>query len=144
MCRQCFGGRLYSPPATIGNLVWLDENGNGLQDPSEPGFAGVDVQLLDGATVIATVTTDEDGGYTLDDIAQLIPDTHRAFIDEILERYDVPELPTDDTTTRSNTAVGGHDGNAPFSANAALPQLEVPSRAMHPSSPTRSDRHPVS
>ena len=30
---------------TIGNFVWNDLNGNGVQDPGEPGIAGVTVRL---------------------------------------------------------------------------------------------------
>jgi NAD(P)H-dependent flavin oxidoreductase YrpB (nitropropane dioxygenase family) len=74
--------------------------------------------------VPAKYAGDEGGGYTLDDIRQLIPPEHQEFVDDILARYDVPPLPADDDT-RSNTAVSGSDGNAPFSANAAGPQLDV-------------------
>src|SRR5204863_5047269 len=49
---------------SIGNRVWQDSNGNGIQDPGEPGLAGVTVQLLaaDGL-VSATTTTDSTGAY---------------------------------------------------------------------------------
>ena len=106
------GAVAHSPQQLEIDLEWIESEVRGRP-------YGVDL------IVPAKYAGDEDGGYTLEDIAKLIPDTHRAFIDEILERYDVPELPADDTTTRSNTAIGGHDGNAPFSANAALPQLNV-------------------
>jgi SdrD B-like domain/Secretion system C-terminal sorting domain len=51
--------------ATIGDKVWNDVNGNGVQDAGEPGIAGVTVTLYagDGTTVIATTTTDGAGNY---------------------------------------------------------------------------------
>jgi NAD(P)H-dependent flavin oxidoreductase YrpB (nitropropane dioxygenase family) len=63
---------------------------------------------------------DSEGGYTTDDLIKMIPAEHRDFIDDILARYEVPPMP--------EAASGrGLDrgGAAPFSANAAGPQLEV-------------------
>ena len=59
------------PPAVIGNRVWLDENGDGVQDAGEDGIANVvvtltppgDVNLGKGDGVAITTTTDVDGGY---------------------------------------------------------------------------------
>jgi len=53
------------PTVTIGDHVWLDTNGNGVQDGGEIGDAGVSVQLLDSTatTVLATATTDSGGNY---------------------------------------------------------------------------------
>ncbi len=56
----------YDPAAgsTIGDLVYVDLNGNGVWDAGEPGIPGVTVALLDGAgKVIATTTTDPNGQY---------------------------------------------------------------------------------
>ncbi len=51
-------------PIEVGNRVWQDDNGNGIQDPGEPPIAGVDVELVDSSgAVIATATTDADGLY---------------------------------------------------------------------------------
>jgi serine-aspartate repeat-containing protein C/D/E len=50
--------------ATIGDRVWLDKNGNGLQDDGESGKSGVTVQLRDtSGAVIKTTTTDSNGNY---------------------------------------------------------------------------------
>ena len=50
---------------TIGNFVWEDSNGNGLQDAGEMGVAGVTVFLLDeGGAVIDSTVTDADGFYS--------------------------------------------------------------------------------
>ena len=50
--------------ATIGDRVWVDSNGNGLQDGGEAGKSGVTVELRDTAgKVIKTTTTDNAGNY---------------------------------------------------------------------------------
>jgi uncharacterized repeat protein (TIGR01451 family) len=51
-------------PIEIGNRVWLDANGNGVQDADENGISGVEVKLLDnGGAEIASATTDVNGNY---------------------------------------------------------------------------------
>lgn len=56
----------------IGDRVWLDVNGNGLQDGGEPGVAGIDVNLYDGLTdtVLDSTTTDEWGNYLFDELGE--------------------------------------------------------------------------
>ena len=50
--------------ATIGDRVWIDNNGNGLQDSGEAGKSGVTVELRDNAgKVLKTTTTDNNGNY---------------------------------------------------------------------------------
>ncbi|MEJ8851705.1 SdrD B-like domain-containing protein [Variovorax rhizosphaerae] len=57
-------------PATIGDKVWNDTNGNGVQDAGETGKAGVTVQLYtcgvndQPGTLIGTQTTDANGNYS--------------------------------------------------------------------------------
>jgi hypothetical protein len=52
--------------SVIGDLVWLDENGDGLLQSNEPGVAGVVVRLVDGAGVVADeAVTDVAGNYRL-------------------------------------------------------------------------------
>ncbi|MCX6360352.1 MAG: carboxypeptidase regulatory-like domain-containing protein [Armatimonadetes bacterium] len=51
-------------PAAIGDRVWLDLNGNGIQDTGEPGLGGVTVRLLDASgQTIGQTTTDPSGLY---------------------------------------------------------------------------------
>ncbi len=49
--------------SSVSNFVWEDLNGNGVQDPGEPGIPGVTVNLISGGSVIATTTTDNNGEY---------------------------------------------------------------------------------
>jgi hypothetical protein len=55
--------------ASMGNRIWLDANGNGVQDAGEAGMNGVTVQLLtsDGG-LMASVATAGDGNYTFSGI----------------------------------------------------------------------------
>ncbi len=57
-------------PATIGNLVFEDENGNGIQDNGEPGIDGVTVILFDGNGAQIDATTTSNGGtYSFTNLA---------------------------------------------------------------------------
>ncbi len=51
----------YQPSGAIGDFVWLDLNQDGVQDPGEPGIAGVVIEINDGVNPVFTVTTDFDG-----------------------------------------------------------------------------------
>src|SRR5207253_1129676 len=56
--------------ASIGDRVWIDANGNGLQDTGESGLNGVTVELLDAANnVVASTVTSGDGNYTFSSLA---------------------------------------------------------------------------
>ncbi len=71
---QDFG---YAPLGSIGDTVYLDGNGNGVQDDDEDGIAGVSVTLTepgpDGVLgtdddTTQTDTTDDNGEYSFDDL----------------------------------------------------------------------------
>jgi hypothetical protein len=53
-----------NPPIEIGNRVWNDTDGDGIQDAGENGLSGVEMELVNGVgAVIASVTTAADGTY---------------------------------------------------------------------------------
>jgi hypothetical protein len=55
------------PQAHLGDFVWEDSNGNGVQDSGEAGLADVTVELKDtDGHVVATTTTDASGKYHFD------------------------------------------------------------------------------
>ncbi|MCB0683966.1 MAG: carboxypeptidase regulatory-like domain-containing protein, partial [Saprospiraceae bacterium] len=62
----------YYEPASIGNYVWEDVNGNGLQDDGMTGIGGVEVTLTgtdgQGNPVTATQFTAPDGSYLFDNL----------------------------------------------------------------------------
>jgi uncharacterized repeat protein (TIGR01451 family) len=58
----------YFELASIGDFVWDDLDGDGIQDAGEPGIGGVTVHVYDGSdltTPIATTTTFSDGSYAV-------------------------------------------------------------------------------
>ena len=60
--------------ASIGDYVWEDVNGNGIQDTGEPGLSGVTVNLLNSSgTQLATTTTTGSGFYTF---TSLVPGSY--------------------------------------------------------------------
>lgn len=94
------------------DLAWIE---------NEIGDRPYGVDLI----VPARYAGDQDGGYSLDDIRNLIPAEAIAFVDDILARYEVPELPTSDGSGRGISGVSASARVAPFSAASAGPQLEV-------------------
>ncbi len=50
-------------PIEIGNYVWEDSNGDGIQDPSEPALANVKVSLYQNNIKVGETTTDVQGHY---------------------------------------------------------------------------------
>lgn len=80
---------LVERPVTVGDLVWFDEDGDGVQDAGERGLPGVVVQLrtTDGRAVVdaagapvAPATTDADGAYAF---AGLLPGEYVVRVDRI-------------------------------------------------------------
>ena len=59
------------------------------------------------------------GGLDTDEVKALIPEEHQRFLDEMLDRYDVPPLPPDDGPTQN------WGPSAPLSGRRADRQLEI-------------------
>jgi uncharacterized protein (DUF2141 family) len=54
---------------SVGDMVWRDNNGDGVLDAGDHGVAGVAVELLgDNSSEIATTVTSETGRYSFDDL----------------------------------------------------------------------------
>jgi hypothetical protein len=55
--------------ASIGDFVWCDDNGDGLQDLAEAGIEGVTVHLMDcGGNILNTDVTNASGYYLFDEL----------------------------------------------------------------------------
>ncbi len=108
------GAVAHSPESLETDLDWIED---------EVGDRPYGVDVIIPAS-LASGTGGADGGYTLDDVRQLIPATHVEFVDDILARYDVAPLPDDDTSD-SLTSFGSLGDVTPFSADAAGAQLEI-------------------
>ena len=58
-----------NPLGSIGDLVWDDANQNGVQDPGEPGIAGITVTLLDeNGDPVGTTTTNSTGHFAFSNL----------------------------------------------------------------------------
>ncbi|MGB0384737.1 MAG: SdrD B-like domain-containing protein [Ardenticatenaceae bacterium] len=55
--------------ASLGDKVWEDSNGDGIQDADEPGLADLTVELFDSnGDLVDSTTTDSDGMYNFSDL----------------------------------------------------------------------------
>lgn len=103
------GAVAHSPEQLEIDLDWIE---------AEVGDKPYGVDLI----IPAKYAGDSEGGYTLSDIANLIPAEHWAFVNDILARYDVPEMPDDVTGGVFRIS---DDTPLPFSERSAGPQLEL-------------------
>ena len=107
------GSVAHSPEGLEVDLAWIE---------SEIGDRPYGVDLI----VPAKYAGDDKGGLSVDDVLGLIPAEHVAFVNDILKRYDVPELPAEG---KGPSAGGGpvRDTGAGmiFSAERAGPQLDI-------------------
>jgi hypothetical protein len=56
--------------SNLGDRVWLDKDGDGVQTAGEPGIAGVTVHLLDvNGAIVASTVTDATGEYVFNSLA---------------------------------------------------------------------------
>jgi NAD(P)H-dependent flavin oxidoreductase YrpB (nitropropane dioxygenase family) len=106
------GAVAHSPAQLEIDLAWIE---------AEIGNRPYGVDLI----VPAKYAGSDAGGYTLDDIRNLIPAEHIAFVDDILRRYDVPTLADEERQGGVLSGRGDGDGAVPFSANQADPLLEI-------------------
>ena len=98
----------HSPDALEIDLKWIED---------EIGEHPYGVDLI----VPAKYEGSDEGGLTVHKIVDMIPDAHHEYVNEILEKYDVPEL----AETKSGQFSMKNDGAAPMSAGTAGPQLEI-------------------
>ena len=101
------GAVAHSPEQLEIDLDWIE---------SEIGDRPYGVDLI----VPAKYAGSDEGGLTADKIRQLIPPQHIEFVEDILRRYEVPELADDDGETRRGGGAG-----AMFSSTRADPQLDI-------------------
>lgn len=99
----------HSPRALETDLLWIQD---------EVGDKPYGIDLI----VPAKYAGSDEGGLTVSKIDEMIPAAHREYVDDILERYDVPPLPDDDGRGVFHMR---DDASAPMSAGTAAPNLEI-------------------
>jgi len=124
---QDFG---YRGSGSIGDFVWFDLDGDGVQDPGEPGIENVTVTLvgdidLDGIDDTLTTTTDADGLYLFEVLPAgpytiTVDDT--TLPDGLTQTYDYDGLGTSHT---SDYALGAGEHNREQDFGYATPALSV-------------------
>jgi uncharacterized repeat protein (TIGR01451 family) len=99
----------YRPANVIGDFAWYDLNGNGIQDPGEPGVPGVKLRLQTAACSsnlpsCPTTDTDGDGYYSF---GNLTPGNHTVSI--------INGAPSGwNNSYDPDTGTSAPDGSAPF------------------------------
>jgi NAD(P)H-dependent flavin oxidoreductase YrpB (nitropropane dioxygenase family) len=105
------GAVAHSPEQLEVDLRWIED---------EIGARPYGVDLI----VPAAYAGSDRGGMSIQEIRAMIPPEHVAYVDDILRRYDVPDVPGD-AEPSTGTVTAGAEVGAIFSANRADPQLEI-------------------
>jgi NAD(P)H-dependent flavin oxidoreductase YrpB (nitropropane dioxygenase family) len=63
----------------------------------------------------------DEGELAVSTLKDMIPPAHRAFLDDLLDRYEIPELPTEEGQAR----MSGDGGSAPMTYAQAVPLMDV-------------------
>lgn len=109
------------PRFHIGNFVWADLDGDGVQGAGEPGIGDVTVRLLDlNGTLVASESTDTQGYYDFDSMVnQLLPNKDYVLV---IDRTEVsaPHVSVVVVTHVLQTALSGLKETLPFNDAAAV------------------------
>ncbi len=103
------GAAGHTPEGLEVDLRWIEDELDG-----QP--YGVDV------IVPAKYAGSDEGGLKASDLKAMIPQSHRDYLDDIMDRYDVPPLPDDAGKGAFDTS---DDAAAPMSADQVGPQLDI-------------------
>ncbi len=122
----------HAPFACAGDIVWEDDDSDGLQDAGEPGVAGVSVVLFDAdANRVATTITDDSGRYRFGD---LTPGTYTVLFEtpdgyELTQQRagDDPTIDSDpDPTSGETDPIVLEAGDLEYDIDAGLVRLGPP------------------
>lgn len=124
---------------SVGDRVWLDENADGIQDATELGFAGVQVELQDAdGIMLALAVSDSVGGYRF---ADLEPGDYRLQA-RVPDGYAMsPAAQGGNGATDSDGDAAGVSAVFSVAAGDSLSDLDF---GLHPETPSDNDWTPRS
>ncbi|MFN0055956.1 MAG: SdrD B-like domain-containing protein [Planctomycetales bacterium] len=111
-------------PASIGDFVWRDTNTDGIQDPGEPGLAGVTVTLYTSANVQvgSPTVTDANGLYAF---ANLYPGNYYVIFTPPAGQVVASQFQGGDPTKDSNADATGKSDTFTLVAGASNPTIDA-------------------
>ncbi|MDR3650687.1 MAG: nitronate monooxygenase, partial [Acidimicrobiales bacterium] len=123
------GAVAHTPDQLDVDLAWIEEQTRG-------GRYGVDILLP------ANYAGAEEGGLDADAVRQLLPAAQQEFLDDILRRYDVPEIPADlrEGTGRNALANVAAKGYGPLLDVAFAHDIALVASALGPPPPALISR----
>ncbi|MDQ7910998.1 SdrD B-like domain-containing protein [Phytohabitans sp. ZYX-F-186] len=125
---------------TIGDQTWLDQDGDGVQDPNEPALQGVTVTLkdADGKTVGET-STDENGNYVFENLPA---DTTFEVCFDASNAANLPEGVTADMLQPTRSNVGDNTKDSDIMANGCV-EVTTPESGEDPTIDAGFDTKPA-
>lgn len=133
----------------LGDLVWRDSNSNGIQDPTEPGAAGITVSLYDEAgALVSSTTTDQLGAYQFSDVPS--GRYSLAFLALQDNRFTIQNAGDDDAIDSDVDPLSGQidafdfvSGQPDLTLDAGLIEVEPTPTPLPPATPTPTPVVPV-
>ncbi len=108
----------------IGDRVWLDQNADGIEDETEPGVAGVTVNLLyDDGDLCQTTTTDVNGDYLFDHVID--GDYIIEFVNPDDSLFTTQNVGSDDTVDSDADATTGRTSVLTLTGNGQIHNINA-------------------
>lgn len=113
--REVTASASFTAPGNVGDLVWLDYDGNGVRDAIEPGISDAVVNLSSAVSGNLSTMTDADGSYGF---INLFPGSYTIAVDpNSLPAGTVPSFDADGVATPDVAVVTVNEGLATLGAD---------------------------
>jgi hypothetical protein len=115
----------YQPPGVIGDVLWIDANGNGVKDNGEAGIPYITVELYDGSCIPGAdcrlTETNSDGYYYFGGLGTN-DQSYTVFVHDDTDTDPDPDFPSGLTLTYDPDENGTYDSQGSTTLTAAQPQ----------------------